>query len=193
MLGSRTLAGLLSGRAPVGDDGAAGGFRLPRRLRVTVATLVPVVVTEEARERGLVEATVEGVEAFLGALPAHLRAGLVAGIGAFEASAAVTPGSLGRGFSGLGPEAARAHFARWWESGLGPVHQLARALKIFVAFAYYELPAVQEGIGYRPAEFIARVARERRQRWDDVIARHEAEVVRGAPRPLPRAGGGPRA
>ncbi len=174
-------------------------FRLPAGCRRTLAALAPVVLTDEVEALGLTEAVVDEVEQFLRSIPTPVRAGVVAGIVAFEQSARAAPSSLGRGFSRL-PAARRVvHFERWWR-GAGPLHQLARALKMFLAFAYYEHPQVKERLGYDPERWIERVGRERLERHGEAIAAAEAAVLapdplvppakkpaRRAPRELPRA------
>ncbi len=156
-------------------------FRLPRPCRRTLAALAPIVLTGEVEELGLVEAVVDDVELFMRSIPGAVRAGVVAGLVAFEQSARGVPSSLGRGFSALDPAGRAAHFERWWQ-GAGPLHQLARGLKMFLSFAYYERPEVKARLGYDPERWIARVKREREARHAEAIAAAEALVL--APDPL---------
>jgi hypothetical protein len=156
-------------------------FRLPRRLRATLARLTPIVCTEEAQRLEVVGPVVEQVELFLRTIPAHMRVGLVAGLVAFEQSARLAPGSRGRSFSQLDDELARAHFQRWWGSKLGVFHQLARALKMFISFAYYEQPRVKEAMGYRPEDWIRSAAARRQERYGEEIAAAERELFDPSP------------
>ena len=67
-------------------------FRLPGGARRTMRALASVVCTERVEELGIGEAVVDQVELFLASIPGPMRAGIVAGIYAFEHSARVTPG-----------------------------------------------------------------------------------------------------
>lgn len=157
-------------------------FRLPGPVRRTFRALAPVVCGPEVERLGIGDEVVDGVERFCDALPAHVRAGAIAGALLFEAAPALEPRTLGRTFSRLDPAAAEAVFARWW-AGHGPRKQVVKILKMFVAFAYYEHPRVKERLEYHPDRWIAQVARERVTRFAREIEAHEAEVTR--PDPLP--------
>jgi hypothetical protein len=157
-------------------------FRLPARLRRLLATAAPVVLTDEVTEQGLTDDVVDGVELFLRSIPRVVRGAIVAGMFTFEHSARAVPSSLGRPFSELPPDLAAAHFERYWHSRVGPLHQLARAIKMFLAFAYYEHPRVREQLGYDPEVWIEKVKRERAERFAEEIAAAEAAVL--APDPL---------
>lgn len=157
-------------------------FRLPRPVRRTLRALAPVVCGPEVERLGIGDEVVDGVERFCDALPAHVRAGAVAGALLFEAAPALEPRTLGRTFSRLDPASAEAVFARWW-AGHGPRKQVVKVLKMFLAFAYYEHPRVKERLTYDPDRWIAKVARERLERFAGEIERHEQAVL--APDPLP--------
>ena len=157
-------------------------FRLPRRVRRTLEALAPVVCPPDLGELGILEPLVDHCELTLRSFSPPVRAGLHAGLVFFELSAAAVPSSRGRTFSRLGPAAAEAHFARFWHSRVGPLHQLARGMKALVAFAYYEHPVVKRRMEYHPERWIAEVARRRLERWGDAIRRHEQAIL--APDPL---------
>lgn len=171
---------------------ALATFSLPRRLRATFAQLARVILTDEVDRLGITGDVVAEVELFLRSIPTPMRLGLVAGLHAFDQSARAVPSSLGRSFSSLPLELAEAHFERWWESNLPPLHQFAKAARMFVTFAYYEHPRVRESLGYDPESWIAKVSAERRERFASEIEEHEAMVrapnpLRPPPRPpLPR-------
>ena len=169
---------------------ALAAFSLPGPVRRTLRALAPVVLTEEVEELGIADEVVDGVELFLRSIPAPLRVGIVAGVVTFEQSARAASGSGGRGFSRLARPAARAHFERWWGSRLGVLHQLARALKMFLTFSYYEHPAVRARIGYDPERWIAKVKDERARRFGDAARAHDELVL--APDPLVPAPGSRR-
>lgn len=157
-------------------------FRLPRLARRTFRALAPVVCGPELARLGIEDEVVDGVEGFLGALPAHIRAGALAGALLFESAPALDPRNLGRTYSRLDPATAEAVFARWW-AGHGVKKQLVKTLKMFLAFAYYEHPRVKERLTYHPEQWIGRVARERVDRFAREVEAHEAATL--APDPLP--------
>ncbi|MEZ6185667.1 MAG: hypothetical protein R3F62_11740 [Planctomycetota bacterium] len=162
-------------------------FELPARLQATVRALVPVVCTEEARRMGIVDEVARGVERFLGTLPAHLQKGILAGLWTLEFTPLADPRNLGRSFSRLSPERAQRAFDLWWRLP-GPTHQLVRALKMFVSFAFYEHPKVRERIGYDPEAYLAQMRRKRIEQHHEVIAQHAEKVVTPDPvRRLPVA------
>ena len=163
-------------------------FRFPPRLRRCMAALAPVVLTEEVEELGIVEEVLDEVELFLRTVPAPLRAGIMAGLWSFEQSARIAPSSLGRGFASLSLSKRQRHFERWWHTP-GPGHQLARGLKMFLAFAYYEHPQVQARMGYDPDAWIAKVKAEREARF---AKEHEALEAKNLMRDPLRGSGGRR-
>ena len=97
-------------------DTVLANFKLPGRLRRVLAPLARVVCTDEVERLGLTDAVIDHVELSMRSIPAHLRAGLIAGLSTFEAGAAARPGSLGRTFSRLAPGAQEAYFRSWWSS-----------------------------------------------------------------------------
>ena len=170
---------------------AVPDFRLPTRLRGFVRALVPVVCGPGSEVHA--DDLITDAERFLAAMPAHFRAGLLAGMVAVEQSARLDPRNLGRPFSRLAPHAAARHWAGWWH-GPAAMHQLARGLRMVVAFCYYELPKVKADMGYRPEEWIAQVSKRRLEAWGPEIAKAEAAVLAPDPlRPPPPKGPAPHA
>jgi hypothetical protein len=149
-------------------------FRLPRRARRTLEALVPVVCPPDALDLGLVSAIVDETEQMMRAFPAYARAGLVAGILAFDAGAL--------GFARRTPEARERWFRAWWASPLMPVRQLMKGLKGLLVMAYYESPVVKERMAYHPDRWVAKVATERLERFAAQIAENDARMT--APDPL---------
>jgi hypothetical protein len=160
-------------------------FRLSSGQRLTLGLLTRVVVTDDVLELGILEDVVDSVELFMRSIPTPFRLGLVAGLHAFEQSARAVPSSLGRSFSQLPLGKAEAHFARWWESKLAPMHQLAKGARMLVTFGYYEHPRVREKLGYTPDEWIAKVSRERQEKFADEIAANDARMLASDPFRLP--------
>jgi hypothetical protein len=158
-------------------------FHLPRPLRPAVAQAARVLCPAgKLDELGLVDYVVDYVELQLRAFPGLFRAGMVAGITTLELGAALRPGSLGTPFSRLAPDAAQAWFASFWASRVGPLRQLAHALKALVALAFYDSDKVRERLAYHPDAWIAERARARLERWGLDIQRHEEALL--APEPL---------
>ena len=158
-------------------------FRFSRSARRTLAALAPIVLSDEVEQLGLVEAVLDDLELLLRALPAPARAGLLAGVATFEHTARAAPSSLGRGFSRLPRPKAQAHFERWLHAP-GPTKQLVKGLKMLLTFVYYEQPQVRARLGYTPDDWIARVTRERTERFGDALREAEARVT--DPYPLVR-------
>ena len=159
----------------------------PRRVRRVLESLVAVVCPPEASECGLAPAIADRVEASMGALPSHIRAGLISGLLAYEASAAFVPRHRGRPASGLSAEHAARYFEAWWKSELAPRRELAKGVKGLLCLACYETPEMKAELNYRPEAWIARVKQTRLQRHGDAIARQDAALAR--PDPLPAAPG----
>jgi hypothetical protein len=157
-------------------------FTLPRKLRRAVAKLARVILTEEVEDFGITDEVVNGVELFMRTIPKAMRVGLVAGLHTFNQSARAVPSSMGRSFASLPADKAEEHFERWWSSPLPPLHQLAKALRMFVTFAAYEHPAYKAKLGYDPDAWIAKVKQERLERFGKEIEANEALML--APNPL---------
>jgi hypothetical protein len=154
-------------------------FHIPRRLRPAVAQAARACCPSELDELGLADQVVDYVELQLRAFPSGLRAGMVAGIAALEAGAALRHG---RRFSRLPAGEALRWWRSWWDSPIGPCRQLARGLKALIALAFYDSKPMRARLEYHPDAWIAEAARRRLERWDDDIRRHE-EALR-APDPL---------
>jgi hypothetical protein len=158
-------------------------FRLPRRARRALASLVPVVCPEGAVRLGLTDWLVEHAELSAASFPAVFRRALVAGLTTYDLAAAAWPPARGRTASRLDPERAAAWFHLWWRSRLSVQRELAVAVKSILSLAYYEAPAVQAELGYAPQAWIDAVKRRRLELHTDAIERHDQSLV--APDPLP--------
>jgi hypothetical protein len=156
-------------------------FTLPRRLRRAVAKLARVVLTKEVEELGITDEVVNGVELFMRAIPTPMRLGLVAGLHTFNQAARAVPSSFGRSFASLSPEKAEAHYERWWTSRVPPVHELAKALRMFVVFSAYEHPAYKAKLDYDPDAWIAKVKTERVEKFAAEIQANEARMLEPDP------------
>lgn len=154
---------------------------LPRRLRRTLATLARAVCAPRPSEAtpATFEALGDEVERFLGSVPLAARLGITGMLWAIELAPMTSPRTLGRGYSALDDARAAALYGRWWR---GPLHPVAKLLKMVVSFSWYELPQVKAAMGYRPERWIDEVSRRRAATWADEIRRGERAVL--APDPL---------
>ena len=144
--------------------------------------LVRVVTAGESDRRGLTAEVAQAVGEVLVPFPAHLRAGLLAGLATFDQLARMRPSSRGRAFSRLSPELAERVFKAWWHSPIFPVRQWAKGIKGVVALAYWDHPEVRGAIGFAPEGWIAHVTERRQRDYAADIAAHAERVT--APNPL---------
>ena len=112
----------------------------------------------------------------LGALRPTTRWGLAAAFLAFDRGARLYPRSRGRRFTRLSGESADAYL-RALLARKGILADITRKLKSAVVLCYYELPDVQEEIGYRPARYIAEVSRRRLASYGEQIRRAGAAIA----------------
>ena len=161
-------------------------YRHPAAMRRVLESLVPVICPPEAIELDLVDAIVDHVELTMGVLPAPFRLGLVTGMLTYDAAAVVWPPARGRFAHRLPPELAERWFLRWL-NGNPAFRQLVMAIKQLLSLAHYEMPIIQERIGYRPQEWIEKVKKRRLEVYADDINKHQVSLF--APDPLVRKGG----
>jgi hypothetical protein len=139
-----------------------------------------VVCPPEARELGLIADVVDHVALTMGVLPPLFRNGLVMGLRSYDLLAIAR---YGKPAHRLAPERAEGYFL-WWLHGVTPLQrQFATGAKQLCTLAYYELPAVQERLGYRPTQWIEKVKRRRLDVYADDIQAHQRSLI--APDPLP--------
>jgi hypothetical protein len=164
------------------DSTVLADFTLPARLRPTLAKLARVVLTDEVESLGLVDRVIDGVELTMRAIPAPMRAGLIAGLISFEAGALAWPRGRARAFSRLDAELAEAYFRSWWDHPLMAMRQFAKGIKGLIAMSYFELAEIRARMEYHPEAWIAKVAARRLNSYADDIRRHDETVL--APDPL---------
>jgi hypothetical protein len=157
-------------------------FRLPGPARRVVESLVPVICPPEAIELGLIADISDHVELTLGALAPLFRTGFVAGLITYDLASVTWLPARGRTAHRLSPELAARWFQRWLDSNNPAFHQLAFAIKQLVSLAHYEMPVVQERMGYQPQAWIEKVTKRRLEVYSDDVNRHQATVF--APDPL---------
>ena len=157
-------------------------YHFPKPLRQTVAQAARVICPSELEELGLVDYVVDYAELQLRAMPTGFRVALTAGLGALEVGSVFHPRTLGRRFSTLTVDEARAWYDSFYKSPIGAFSQLAHALKSLIALAFYDSAPMKRQLEYHPDQWIAEAARRRLAQWGADIARHE-EMLR-APAPL---------
>lgn len=170
------------------EPATAARYSHSPRVRRLLASLAPIVCPEGATRLGLVDWLVDHTELTIGSFPPLVRRALVAGLTAYDLSAAAWPRARGRTAGALDPESAGAWFASWWDSRLLPRRELTRAVKQLFGMAYYEAPAVQAELGYAPQAWIDGVAHRRLAVHREAIDRHNASLL--APDPLPASSAG---
>lgn len=141
--------------------------------RAVLISLVPVICPPEAH--ALADAIVAHMALTLGAMPPLLRAGLAAGLVAYDLGAIPRYGRRARA---LPPDAAERYFAAW-ERVPAP---LARAIKQLMGLSCYEQPAMMERVGYRPGPWIDEVRTKRLTVYRGDAEAQEAQIL--APDPL---------
>jgi hypothetical protein len=158
---------------------ADSGYRHTPRTRRILTGLIPAACPPEARMLGLEQAIVDHVELSMRSLPAPARAGLLSGLLAYDMGALARHG---RRSCQLDTERAQRYFAAW-RQGPALMREFARAIKGLLCLAHYEMPAVQESLGYTPQAWIDAVKRRRLATYEDDIRRHEERLLE--PEPLP--------
>lgn len=153
-------------------------YRHGRRTRQLLRSLAAVMCPPEAGD--LLDPVVEHVELSMGAMPMAVRAALLTGLVTYDLGALAR---WRRPARVLAPPRAARYLDAWRHGGLVQ-RELVKAVRGLICLAYYELPEVQERLGYRPGQWIERVKRHRLATYGEDIARHAARLC--APEPLPR-------
>lgn len=155
-------------------------YRHPAPVRRLLSSLVPVVCPPDAVALDLTRAIVDHVELSMRSFDPVMRAGLLAGLAAYEL------GGLpfgGRPASHLPAARAARYFHLWWASPIGLVHELGKGVKGLLCLACYEQPAMWDRLGYTPQPWIDQVKKKRLAVHGPAIQRAAAAVL--APDPLP--------
>ena len=152
---------------------------LPRPLRRIAVHLAAVVCPPEVRTDRLLAPLLREFTLYLGALPSHLRLGVLAALVLFDQRARLYPPSRGRRFVQLDLPRADAYFTHVARHASARERSLAQLLKGLLTLCYYELPSSRDTINYRPAPYIAEVARRRLSTYAEDIRRSEDVVFEG--------------
>jgi hypothetical protein len=153
-------------------------------LQITplLTSLVPVICPPEAVTLGLSGSIAAHVELSIGAMSPLAKTALFTAMAAYDQSARLWPPARGRAAHALPADLVERYFLTWWESRLPPRKNFAMALKALLGLACYEMPEMQEKIGYTPQAWIARVKAERQLKFAAAIRKHETDLI--APDPL---------
>lgn len=156
-------------------------YRHPRLVEASIRSLIPVVCPNAGS--GLDNDIVAHTAASLGAAPRHIRAALSSGVIAYELGAIAYP-KVGAKPAHELPISERAkYFHWWWSSPLGMQRELVKALKSFIALAYYEHPKICAELDYDPDGWTDKVKRRRLATYSEPIAAHQRSLLQ--PDPLP--------
>ena len=112
----------------------------------------------------------------LGSLPPAARKALAAALVLLDQGARLYPPARGRRLARLGDHVAEG-YVRAVLARHDPAAELIRRLKSVITMCYYELPEVQQEIGYDPAPYIAAVSRRRLESYGPDIRAGEAAVT----------------
>jgi hypothetical protein len=110
----------------------------------------------------------------LGSLPPAARKALAAALVLLDQGARLYPPSRGRRFARLDDRVAEAYI-RALLARHNVAAETTRRLKSVVTMCYYELPEVQQEIGYEPAPYIAAVSRRRLESYGPQIRAAQAD------------------
>lgn len=152
-------------------------YRHTETGRVVLRSLVPVICPPEAYS--LADDIVDHMALTLGALPGLMQKGFAAGLVAYDLCALLCFARRAHKLTGKRAE----RYYRSWEHGITPLHVLfARALNQLMSLSCYEMPAMTERVGYRPAAFIEEVKQRRLSVYRDDVRKQEAQIL--TPDPL---------
>lgn len=157
----------------------AADYRHGPRTRQLLRSLAAVLCPPEAETAGLLDPVVEHVELSMQAMPVAVRGALLAGLRTYDLGALARWGRPARRLSA----ARAARYLDAWRHGGLVQRELIKAARGLICLAYYELPGVQERLGYRPAQWIAQVKRHRLATYEEDIARHAADLCTAEPLP----------
>ncbi len=116
----------------------------------------------------------------LGSLPPAARKALAVSLVLLDQGARLYPPSRGRRFACLDDRMAGA-YVRALLMRHDLLAEIIRRLKSVVTMCYYELPEVQQEIGYAPGPYIAAVSRRRLESYGPQIRAAEADSGNGQP------------
>lgn len=158
-------------------------YRHSARTRQILWVLAPITCPPDLVRRGLLDPVIDDLEKFMGIMPPPIRAAMLLGMNVFDLTATLDPRNAGKAFSQLDGERARRWFDLWWHSPVALMREFAKKTKGLLVLCYYERPAVRMQMDYNPDQWIAKVAKERLERFGEEIRRKEAETTVADPLP----------
>jgi hypothetical protein len=165
-----------SGRMTEYQDAAGRAWRLSPRLRRIAARFAEVACPPQVRAEGRIDGVLAELEALLGALPAAARRVVVTCLVLIDQAARLYPRARGRRLAWLSDRVAEGYLGALLGSRRG-LAAAAQRVKALIVMCYYELPQVQEEIGYRPQAYIGMVSRRRLASYGAQIRAGEAAVL----------------
>jgi hypothetical protein len=170
--------------------------RLGEPARRIVARFAAVACPPEVRSGDRTERLLDVFELQLGSMAAGMRKSIPVAFVLFDRTARFYPPARGRRFARLDDRTADSYLRAVLARRRGGFAAVVRQLKGLVVMCYYELPDIQEQLGYRPGPYIAAVSRRRLVDYGPEIRAVEASVQAPAPGspeagvfPGPQAGG----
>ncbi len=156
-------------------------YRHSPHTRRILWVMAPIACPPEAVERGLIDPVVDDLESFMEIMPPEIRAAMITGMKIFDATAALHPANMGKTFCELDQDKAKRWFDLWWHSPIALMREFAKKTSGLLIFCYYERPSVRMELAYHPDRWIAKVARERIERYGEEIRTKEAAMTAADP------------
>ncbi len=167
-------------------------FDIPAPQRRIIARFARVVCPPGLVKNQLEQQLFDQLEPYLGAMPLHLRLGLMAAFTTFDQAARLWPAARGSRFTNLDDERADRYFRAMAHGPLGPQRNICKLMKGLVTFNYYEIPAVRAELEYHPEAYIAKVAKRRLDSYAEAIRKGEEAVFADEPGQIVRLHRGAR-
>ena len=158
-------------------------YKISRSSRRILRAFIPIACPPQCEEMGLEEDVIDHLEESLNALPLAIQRGLMLGLGAFDASAALIPKHFGKRFHRLNRKDATAYFLAW-KSSQNPIqHEFIKGLKGLLCLAHFDMPMVKARIDYHPDVWVEKVKKRRLIKYAAEIKKQRDSIFE--PDPLP--------
>jgi hypothetical protein len=157
-------------------------FRPPVKGRTeqVVIRFAEVICPPEVRRPGRMDATLAEFRLTLQALSPSVRRMLTLLFHALDQGARLYPACRGARMTRASPDAAAGFLAAVLAPGT-MTGERTQWLRNLIVMCYYELPEVQQEIGYQPGPYIASVTRRRIERYGAQIRADETTTMDGEP------------
>jgi len=158
------------------------------RMRRILRALAGACCPPQAIELDLLDDIVDHAELTIGAIPAPVRAALIAGLRSYDLAAMAVPRNRGRRAGDLDPERSLAYFESWWRSPVGLQREFAKGIKGILCLSHFEMPAIRDRLDYHPQAWIDKVKRYRLTTYSEDIERQYRSILARDPLPMPDDG-----